>query len=437
MEREHSPGAGGAQPARARARLTKRLLDSLPKTGPAIVWDGELPGFGVRYQGGAWRYVLKYRVRGRQRWIAIGRHGAPWTVETARDEARRLLGLVAADMDPATQRDAGKACPTLREFAERYVVEFAEVHKKPRTVVEERGLLGLRLAPRSPRRPQQGRHQRTVLDALGRLRLDEITHADVVRFHTEWKDTPTRANRALTLLAHMFGTAERWGLRLPSGNPCRGLRRYPERRHERFLSEAEFARLGDALDEAERDGSVSPVAAAAVRLLIFTGCRMSEALTLRWEHVHLDAGALRLPDSKTGAKAVYLNPPALKLLASLPRFEGNPHVFPGLKPGAPLTDLEHPWQRVRARAGLDDVRLHDLRHSFASVAASRGHSLLIAGKLLGHTQAATTQRYAHLSADPVRAASDDVAATIEAAMRKTTERRDNVHALRHTKISQA
>ena len=210
----------------------------------------------------------------------------------------------------------------------------------------------------------------------------------------------------------MFNIAERWGLRPDGSNPCRHIEKYPQRRRERFLSPAELARLGDAL--AAYDGW--PYSVAAVKLLVFTGARLGEVLGLRWEWIDFERGEARLPDSKSGAKTLHLPPPALAVLAVLPRLEGNPHVIAGAKAGAALVNLEKPWRSICKAAGLDDVRLHDLRHAFASVAASSGMGLPIIGKMLGHTQAATTTRYAHLASDPVKAAAAAVAGKIAAAM---------------------
>src|SRR5262249_40885663 len=192
-------------------------------------------------------------------------------------------------------------------------------------------------------------------------------------------------------------------------NPCRHVERFPQRPRERFLSAGELARLGEAL--AAWPGS--PYAAAAIKLLVFTGARLGEILGLEWDWVDLERGEARLPDSKTGAKTLHLPPPALEVLAGLPRLEGVPYVL-GARPGAAC--VEEPWRRIRAVAGLDDVRLHDLRHSFASIAVAGGMGLPIIGKMLGHTQASTTQRYAHLASDPVKAAAATVAGTITAAM---------------------
>ena len=228
--------------------------------------------------------------------------------------------------------------------------------------------------------------------------------------------TPYQANRVLALLSKVFNLAERWGLRPDGSNPCRHVERYPEKRRERYLSAEELARLGEVLTEVERASEEPASAIAAIRLLILTGCRRNEVLSLRWEEVDFERSLLLLADSKTGRKAVPVGAPTLALLAELPRLEGNPHVLPGEKAGAHFVGLAKVWQRIRKQAGLEDVRVHDLRHSFASVGAGAGLSLPIIGKLLGHTQAATTQRYAHLAADPVRQAADRISEEIAAAM---------------------
>src|SRR5208283_5991191 len=201
----------------------------------------------------------------------------------------------------------------------------------------------------------------------------------------------------------------------------------------------EFARLGAALEEGETIGlsysvdetkrgakhapkaknrrvKLDPFAIAAIRLLILTGARLREILDARWSQVDFERGILFLADSKTGRKPVYLSAAAQAVLASLPRIEGNPHIIAGAKDGAPRVDLKKPWAAVKRAAGLEGVRLHDLRHSFASVGAGASMGLPIIGKLLGHSQAATTARYAHLDADPLRRAVDTIGATISAAM---------------------
>ncbi len=200
-------------------------------------------------------------------------------------------------------------------------------------------------------------------------------------------------------------------------NPCRYVEKYREEKRERFLSTAELANLAAVLDAAETNNTESPFVITAIRLAIFTGARIGEMLGLKWDHVDIERAMLLLPESKTGKKAIYLSPPALAVLAKVPRIEGNPFVICGDKHGAALVNIQKPWRRIRAKAGLPDLRIHDLRHSFASVAASGGLSLPMIGKLLGHTQAATTERYAHLAADPIRAANDAIGVRIAAAMR--------------------
>jgi integrase len=386
-----------------RGRITKRSVDALRTVGNSAetaLWDSELKGFGVRVQrGDAKSYVLHYRVgtgRGAPlRKLTIGRHGSPWTAETARAEAKRLLGLVAHGQDPAGAKTAAKTAPTVGELVARFLVEHAEAKRKPSTAREYRRLL-----------------EHVVLPLIGKHKVTDITRRDIERLHQARRTTPTEANRILACLSTMLNIAERWGLRPDGSNPCRHVEKYPQRRRERFLSAEELSRLGDAL--AAHDGS--PYAVAAIKLLVFTGARRGEVLGLCWEWIDFERGEARLPDSKTGAKTLHLPPPALAVLAELPRLEGNPHVIVGAKQGASLVNLEKPWRTIRAAAGLDDVRLHDLRHAFASVAVSSGLALPIIGKTLGHSQPATTARYAHLASDPVKAAAATVAGKIAAAM---------------------
>jgi integrase len=224
----------------------------------------------------------------------------------------------------------------------------------------------------------------------------------------------------------MFALAEKWGERPDGSNPCRHVEKYAEHKRERMLSAEEFSRLADALSASTR----SPYALAAIKLLVFTGGRLSEILGLKWEWIDLERGEVRLPDSKTGAKTLHLPPPALTVLADLPRVQGNPHVIVGHIRGARLVNLEKPWRSIRNAAQLPNVRLHDLRHSFASVAASSGMGLPIIGKMLGHTQAATTHRYAHLASDPVKAAAATVAGKIADAMQGGAFSTHNVVALK-------
>jgi integrase len=206
----------------------------------------------------------------------------------------------------------------------------------------------------------------------------------------------------------MFNLSERWKLRPSNSNPVRYVEKYQEGKKERYLSSAEFERLAKVLAERECKGTEGPHIIAALRLLALTGARLSEILTLQWDYVDFERQTLWLPDSKSGKKSIFLSQPAIEVLANLPRFDGNPFVIVGAKERAHLKNLQKPWGRIRKAAGLDDVRLHDLRHSFASIAAAAGLSLPVIGRLLGHTKSVTTERYAHLAANPLRAANEAV-----------------------------
>ena len=311
------------------------------------------------------------------------------------DEARKRAALVIAQVKAGgdTVPEAPGAGPTVAEACERYLDEYAGARCKPRTVKKLRSVV-----------------RRHILPALGRMPLGAVERAHAAGLHRKLGATPAAANLALDALSAMYGQAADWGL-VPEGtNPCRGVVKYRLRRRERFLTEAEFERLGNALDEVEAQGRA--YAAAAVRLLALTGCRKSEILDLRWEDVDPGAAELRLTDAKTGPRVVSLTPSAVKLLAALPRLPGNPRVIPGKRPGARLSGLDRVWRTVRARAGLDGVRLHDLRHSYASRALALGEGLPVIAKLLGHSHIQTTARYAHLARHSVREAAERVADAI-------------------------
>ena len=242
--------------------------------------------------------------------------------------------------------------------------------------------------------------------------MTEIQRSDIAELHHGMRETPYQANRTLGVLSKMFNLAELWGLRPDGSNPCLHVKRYKEEKRERFLSAEEFTRLCQVLDEIMGDGSETRSAVAAIRLLMLTGCRLSEIQKLRWEHVDLEAGELKLLETKTGAKVVHLGEPAIAVLRSIQRRGDNPWVIAGRKEGSHLTDLQHPWRRIRARAGLDDLRIHDLRHPFASGGLLVGEGLPMIGKLLGHTQVQTTARYAHLANDPVKSAANRISSRI-------------------------
>ncbi|MCY4397552.1 MAG: site-specific integrase [Rhodospirillaceae bacterium] len=375
------------------AKITKRTVDALdPQERERVVWDDDLKGFGVRvHPSGRKVYFVKTRFRGRAVKVTIGPHGAV-TPADARTRAAEIMSDARAGKDPAARGAANANAPTMRELGKRFLEEYVPSHCKPSTAGEYRRSVTLFIDPR-----------------IGRFRVPDIQRKDIAALHHGMRETPYQANRTLGVLSKMFNMAEVWGLRPDGSNPCRHVKRFREEKRERFLSDDEYRRLGETLKEVERDGSETPAAVAAIRLLMLTGCRLSEVQKLRWEHIDLNAGELRLPESKSGPKTVHLGDPAVAVLRGISRKDGNPWVIAGRKPDSHLTDLQHPWRRIRARAGLEDVRIHDLRHSFASGGLLVGEGLPMIGKLLGHTQVQTTARYAHLANDPVKSAANRIA----------------------------
>jgi integrase len=381
-------------------QISKRSVDATkPKTKDSYLWDYELSGFGLKVTpAGRKVYLVQYRLggrKGRVRRVTIGVHGRI-TPEQARVEAKRLLGQVASGDDPAELKQQKQGQPTVGQLIQLFLSEHADAKLKESSATEYRRLVGLYLPDKMKRRFVSG-----------------ITRSEISRLHLSMREKRYQANRMLALLSKFFNWCEKHGYRPDGTNPCRHIEKYKEQRRERFLSPQELARLGEALAEAD---SASPYVVAAIRLLVLTGARLSEILTLQWSHVDFDNVLLRLPDSKTGQKVIYLNAPALQILTGLPRLEGNPFVICGKREGARLINLQKPWRRIRKAAGLDDVRIHDLRHSFASVAAGSGQSLPVIGALLGHTQPQTTARYAHLANDPLRAANDAIGGRIADAL---------------------
>ena len=364
-----------------------------------VFWDHELSGFGVRvYPSGTKVYLVQTRSGGKSRRVTIGRHGV-LTAEQARRKAAQLIARIKAGEEPARSQSPPDAGPTIAEVAERYMKEHVAVRCKPSTARACRSTL-----------------DRYLLPAFGARPLGTIGREEVAALQYRLHKTPTMANRVVDLLSRLFNMAEAWGVAPDGGNPCRFVQKYKERSCERFLSEEEFGRLGRVLDELEAEGKVSANAVAAIRLLMLTGCRRGEIVTLRWEDVDLEAGELRLRDAKTGPRQVALSPAAVRVLSAIRRHADNPWVIAGRKPGSRLSNLNVSWLVVRARAGLEDVRLHDLRHSFASRALALGESLSMIGKLLGHRKVQTTARYAHLAQDSVKVSAARVAESLRADM---------------------
>jgi integrase len=380
-------------------KLTKTMIEKIqPGDRDVFLWDDAIPGFGARvFKSGKISFVVQYRNRERRsRRVTLGRFGV-LTLQQARQRAIRLLAQVSDGGDPAEERREVAQEPTFSDLAERYIADYAKPRKKAGSIREDERIIEKHLGP-----------------ALGTRRVSHITHGDIDRLHAALSATPYMANRVAALASTVFGCAEKWGLIPPGSNPAKGISRFRESSRERFLSMDELERLGATMRAMEAAGSISSFVAAGIRLLALTGCRRNEIRFLRWEEVDLEHRELRLRDSKTGPRSVPLNAAAVQVIDGLER--RNDWVFPGQRGDSAPVCFNSAWERIRERAGLRGVRTHDLRHSFASVGASSGMSLLKIGRLLGHVEAKTTAKYAHLGRDPIHEASEEIASKIAAAM---------------------
>ena len=378
-------------------KITKRFVESLGAGGrDTDYFDDTLQGFGVRARkSGRKVYFVRHRTRLAQRRVTIGPHG-PWTTEAARLEAQRLLGEFASGNDPAAEKAKVKALATIAELGARFIDEYIPNHLKTSTQGEYTRTIKLFITPR-----------------IGKLKIVEVLRSDIATFHHSMREIPYQANRVIGVLSVMLAQAELWGLRPEGYNPCRGIKKFKEEKRERFLSLQELKKLGEAL---EAEQLQSPYVAHFFRLLILTGCRLGEIQSLKWDYVDFENSILRLPDSKTGKKTIYLGAAAVEDLKRIPKVIGNPYVICGNIEGQFLADVQAPWQRTRKVAGIEDGRIHDLRHTFASRAVALGQGLPTIGKLLGHTQTQTTARYAHLAADHSLAAADQVSKSLADAL---------------------
>lgn len=377
-------------------KLTKSLIAAInPRDGEeVVVWDSGLAGFGLRAKGsGSKTFVVQYRNRsGRSRRLSIGSL-SKLTLDEARKEAKRQLGQVATNHDPAEERRMLRKSETVKQLGEVYLKDHCAGRCKPSTMAAHKWLL-----------------KKYIIPKLGHRKVLDLRPADMAKLHSDLRATPYNANRVLGMLRAMLNCAERWEM-LPRGsNPAAVIKPYSEKKRERYLSEDELKALLDALDTAEgaeADIAIERYEAAAIRLLIFTGCRVSEIITLKWTDVDLAKGRITLKQHKTdqyGDKIIPLNKPALEILKTLPQKDGNPYVIVGRVEGEHLINIQKPWRRVRKAAELEDVRLHDLRHSFASFAVGAGIPLALIGGLLGHRSVQTTARYAHLANGPLQQA---------------------------------
>lgn len=393
-------------------KLTKRSVEALqPMASSYFVWDDEIKGFGVRIMASGNRtYQAQYRKGGRTRRISLGRHGNI-TTEQARLKAREVMGLVAKGENPAEEVSRHRRAPSVGALCERFFESHVLENCKPSTQAEYRRAIDKFIKP-----------------AIGAFRVVDVERKDIAELHHKHRDVPYQANRNLGVLSKMFNLSEIWGLRPDGSNPCRHVPKYSEKRRERFLSQSELQRLGQVLAEVDAEGSETPFIVAAFRLLILTGCRLGEIQTLKWDYI--TPRHMELPDTKTGARRIPLPQAARDVLDTLPRYFDNPYVIAGKLDGRFATDFQHPWRRIRAKAGLPGVRIHDLRHTYASMAVSGGMPIQMVGRLLGHSQLQTTMRYAHLADDPVMEAAQQNANQLSGLINAPKAREPHLHLVR-------
>lgn len=372
-------------------KLTKSVVDKLqPGNREAVYWDEALPGFGVRLKTSGQRsYIVQYRERtsGRSRRMTISQHGPLLTFDQAKRIARTTLADVLRGADPSGERAEQKAAPTISDLCADYIERHAIPNKRPRGVVDDQRMI-----------------DREILPSIGSRKVNSVSRRDVEALHLRYADRPYAGNRLLSLLSKMFSLAASWGWR--EDNPVRGIPRFPEEKRDRWLSQAELNRLWEVLE-----AHPNRRAAEAVQLQLLTGSRMGEVLTARCADFDLDRGVWRKPSAHTKQKRTEhlpMNAAAVELVSR--RLEAvdaeSEWLFPGNVEGEPLKELKRFWASVTKDAGLYGYRLHDNRHTYASHLVSDGMSLEIVGRLLGHTSPLTTNRYAHLSDDPLRAATE-------------------------------
>lgn len=385
-------------------KITKRIVDAVkPDARDVLVWDDELRGFGLRCRpSGAKVYVLKYRTAGgRQRWLTLGQHG-PLTPEQARAKALREKAAVDDGDDPAAERQRKRRENTVAAVADRYLAEHVEAHNKPSMAKQVQRMVETRVKP-----------------ALGPIKIGDLTRADVKAWHQAMSATPYEANRALACLSKIMTLAATdWELR--ETNPCTGIKRFGERKRERYLNDAELAKIGEALAAAERDGTEEPGFNLLICVLATTGLRLGEALGLQWPDIDLPGRTITLRDAKAGSRTVHLGAAAVAILDAARPEDGEDAdwVAHGRDPQAPLSApmAQHAWARLRASAGIPDARMHDLRHSVGTFAALAGANAFAVRDLLGHRTLAMTGRYVERAADMVRATADAVSNRVAAAL---------------------
>lgn len=373
-------------------KLTKRVVAELaPAGGTSFFWDEELPGFGVRVSpGGTKAFVVQYREARKTVRKTLGSTEV-LALDRARNAARDIMAAIRlGETLPAKKNDG----PLFSEVLDQFI-DFAKAKKAPRTASD-----------------YEDRINRVIRPVFGAKRILAIKRADIEKWHEGAKATPRSANYHLAILVAVFSYAVRLQIIDANQHPARAIQKYRENKRTRYLTLDEVKAFGEALAALESKRAVSPWAAAALRLLILTGARSGEILTLRWSFVDLDAAELRLPTSKTGAKTIKLSAAAVDILKAIPRVTGVDFVICGRIHGEAMTSLQRPFGVVCKAAGITDVRIHDLRHSAASIAASAGIGLPVVGALLGQSQAYTTQRYSHIHDAAERQAAETISAAV-------------------------
>ncbi len=385
-------------------KLTKRQIDNATcrEDKTLYLWDDSLAGFGVKLlPSGAKRYVVKYRSygggrRAKQRWYMIGTHGQiPF--EQAKENARQILAAVKRGEDPQGEKLAIRGAPKLVDAWEKFEREEL-ANKKSATIRDYTSCWERHIGPK-----------------LGSTKAVDVSRSDVSRLHQSLGGTPYLANRMLALLSSLMNRCEAWEWRKQGTNPCRYVKKFEEQSRERFLSGPEMERLGKALRDLVDDGIIWSDVANLFRLLLLTGARRNEIATCEWDWIEWERKVILLPDSKTGAKALFLGDCAIQVLQRQKVTTRDPesaYVFPGKKYGSPLVNLSKPWILICKAAQLTDVRIHDLRHTAASIAVSQVVGLQIISRLLGHAQAQTTARYAHVDSDPALSAANAIGSAV-------------------------
>jgi len=383
-------------------RLTIKQIESLtPASDKKIIWDDKPVGLGLKVsKTGAKTFIIKYRNKYKQqRKYTIGKYGII-TLDEARRTARKLLSDIAKGIDPSDIKKQGMKDPNMIDLFEQYLKEHSSVNNKPRT-----------------HKCNESFVRRHLIPELGKFKVKEVQRKDIYAVQQKLtKISKVTSNMAISILSKAFNLAEIWGFRDDNTNPCRHVKKYPMQPKQRFLTKEEVKRLSQKL-EFYKKAQLEPLPVLyAIKLLLLTGCRLNEILTLKWEYINLDENCFRLPDSKTGSKTVYFSSIVGDIIKTIKRLPDNPYLIVGEKKGQHLNNLQKPWRRIRKDCGLDDVRIHDLRHSFASMAAMSGMSLPLIGSMLGHSQPQTTAQYVHLMGEPMIKAVNAVNKTIMESM---------------------